>query len=344
MSQQMSEPGHRILIVGPSWVGDMVMAQSLYKTLKQQHPDIIIDVLAPAWSEPIIKRMPEVRKSVIQVAGHGQLGLRSRYHIGKQLRSERYQHAIVLPRSYKAALIPFFAKIPVRTGYRGEMRYGVINDVRALDKKLLTQTVQRFVALGVPPESTLPPPIPQPQLQIDAGNRERLLSRLKLRDDSAIVALLPGAEYGPAKRWPIGYYAQLASALLEKGCQVWILGSEKDKLVGEQIVQASSAAVANLCGKTSLEEVVDLLTVPQLVVTNDSGLMHIAAAVNQKVVALYGSSTPDYTPPLTDKATVFYERLACSPCFKRECPLGHMHCLTNISVEKVLDAALKNLD
>jgi len=326
---------HKILVAGPAWVGDMVMAQSLFMTLKQRGTDVVIDVLAPSWSNPILARMPEVRNIINLPVTHGELGLLRRYKLGKSLRSEKYDQAIITPRSYKSALVPFFAKAKKRTGYRGEMRYGVLNDIRTLDKKILQQTVQRYVALGSLKDLTQAPEIPFPKLSVDSNNLQRLLTELKLNLDKSVVALLPGAEYGEAKRWPIEYYAQLAKKLCEQGRQVWVLGSEKDHTAATTIACETDAV--NLCGKTRLEDTIDLLSVCKSAVTNDSGLMHIAAAVDIPLVAIYGSSTPDYTPPLTNKAKIQYLGLECSPCFKRECPLGHTNCLKNITVDDVFN-------
>lgn len=323
----------QILVAGPAWVGDMVMAQSLFITLKKRPHPVEIDVLAPAWSNPIIARMPEIREAINLPINHGEFGLGQRYIIGKSLREKKYDQAIITPRSYKSALVPFFAKAKQRTGYRGEMRYGVINDIRQLDKNILRQTVQRYVTLGLDDNQTNTPEIPFPKLTVDNNNLQSLLSKLELKLDKPVVALLPGAEYGEAKRWPVEYYASLANKLSNEGYQVWVLGSEKDRVAAEEI--AKNNFIKNLCGKTRLEDSIDLLSVCSGAVTNDSGLMHIAAAVDIPLVAIYGSSTPDYTPPLTSKAKIQYLGLECSPCFKRECPLGHTNCLKNITVDEV---------
>ena len=332
--------GNRILVVGPAWVGDMVMAQSLFITLKARFPDTDIDVLAPAWSRPLLSRMPQVNSAVTLPLEHGDLGWGVRRRLGVTLYG-RYQRAIVLPRSWKSALVPAFANIPIRTGYRGEFRYGLINDMRKLDKKQLTQTVQRYVALGLPKDATLPPPIPQPKLRVDQDNQRLQLDLNRLDLDKPVVALLPGAEYGPAKRWPIERYGELAKRLKAAGRQVWVLGSAKENDLGEAIVQAAGEGVVNLCGQTKLVDAVDLMALAECAVTNDSGLMHIAGAVGVRLVALYGSSSPDYTPPLTDKADVVYLRLSCSPCFERECPLGHFNCMMQMGVDDVLTRAIK---
>ena len=333
----MSNQQQRILVVGPAWVGDMVMAQSLFINLKQRNPDVVVDVLAPAWSLPLLSRMPEVNEALALPVSHGELALAKRYRLGRKLRQKGYTHAIVIPRSFKSALVPFFAGIPVRTGYRGEMRYGIINDMRVLDKEVLTQTVQRQVALGLSETSMLPPTIAYPKLKIDEENQNQVVKKLGLSLDKPIIGMMPGAEYGPAKQWPVSSYSKLAGELTKAGHQVWVFGSEKEHEIGAQIASVG-LGVSNLCGATRLEDVVDLIALCDSVVTNDSGLMHVACATGRRVVAIYGSSSPAYTPPLSKNAEVIYRYLECSPCFKRTCPLGHTDCLVGIDVGKILAA------
>jgi heptosyltransferase-2 len=329
----------RILIAGPAWVGDMVMAQSLFITLKQQDPDCVIDVVAPAWSVPLLQRMPQVNEAIELPIIHKQLKLLTRYRLGKKLRNNNYDRAIVLPRSYKSALLPFFARARRRTGYKGEMRYGVLNDIRQLDKTVLSQTVQRYVALGYAADAVQPPPIPFPELDIDKTNQESIINQLGLVLDKPVIGFMPGAEYGPAKQWPVQYYRELAEHLTARNYQVWIFGSARDTILGEAIQQAN-AAVSNLCGKTSLVDAVDLIALTQNNVTNDSGLMHIACASGRPVIAIYGSSDPAYTPPLSERANILYLQLGCSPCFDRQCRFGHTHCLTQITPQTVLQTLL----
>ena len=313
----------------------MVMAQALFKLLKSRVPDEKIDVLAPAWSLPIIDRMPEVRSCIASETAHGEVGIKKRYAIAKQLRPSAYDRAIVLPRSLKASLIPWFARIPIRTGYRGESRYGLINDMRPFDRDRLDQTVKRYVALGVDRDEGLPD-ILQPSLTVDRHNQRHTMQVNNLDDTKPVIALMPGAEYGPAKCWPHVHFATLARRLDESGFGVWIMGSEKDRPAGD-VIAAASAAV-NLCGKTTLQDVVDLLAFAKQAVSNDSGLMHIAAAVGVHVHALYGSSSPEFTPPLTTRSDIHSLRLDCSPCFARECPLGHLNCLQDLLPERILAA------
>ncbi|AQU84511.1 MAG: lipopolysaccharide heptosyltransferase II [Halomonas sp.] len=327
-------PAKRLLVVGPSWVGDMVMAQSLFMTLKARYPGSTLSVIAPAWSQPIIERMPEVDAVLPLAVGHGEFGLASRRELAARLRGD-FDRAIVLPRSWKAALVPFMARIPERVGFVGEHRYGLLKERRKLDKQVLDQTVKRFVSLGLPLEEAVKGDfaIPKPRLTIDRDNLVNLRLTHALSSRPAI-GMMPGAEYGPAKQWPLEYFHRLAALLVKEGFEVRVLGGAKDQAAGETIVQGLPHA-HNLCGKTQLADAVDLLADCSQVVTNDSGLMHVAAAVGVRIHALYGSSSPAYTPPLTDNAVIHYLGLSCSPCFKRICPLGHTNCLKELSVEQV---------
>jgi heptosyltransferase-2 len=319
----------------------MVMAQSLFMRLKEAG-DGDIDVLAPAWSLPILARMPEVRRGVPMPLGHGQLGLRARWRLGRALACERYDRAIVLPGSFKSALVPFFARIPRRTGFRGEMRYGLLNDLRPLDRVRLPMTVQRFVALGLPRgETAVPPGFRAPRLKADADNQRRLLGRLGIDPASPAIAFMPGAEYGPAKQWPPGHYAELARRLAARGFRIWVLGAEKDHEAARPIADGNPA-VLDLTGRTLLGDAVDLLALAHAAVTNDSGLMHIAAALEVPLVAMFGSSSPEHTPPLGKRVAIETLRLPCAPCFARRCPRGHTRCLTGIAPAHAL-AALDSL-
>lgn len=330
-----------ILVVGPAWVGDMVMAQSLFIRLRQRFPNVAIDVLAPAWSLPIIARMPEVRRGVELPFKHGEFNFSGRRRLGQLLREQHYDRALVLPNSWKSALVPFFAGIPHRVGYARELRYGLLNDLRRLDKALLKTTPQRFVALAEDEAPATAPTVPAPRLRVDRTSAAALRAVLGLPDEPA-VALMPGAEYGPAKQWPAAAYGELARLLAAQGRRSWVIGSEKERALGDEIVAASGGAAINLCGRTRLVDVVDLASVADAVVTNDSGPMHIAAAAGARVVAIYGSSTPDHTPPLTANAAIHYLRLPCSPCFKRQCPLGHTRCLTEIEPATVAASIAPN--
>lgn len=335
----MSEPA--TLVVGPSWVGDMVMAQSMLKVLKQRHPEQAVDVLAPGWSLPLLERMPEVRAGIEMTLGHGRLGLGRRWRLGRSL-TGRYDRAILLPNSWKSAIVPWAAGIPRRTGWRGEMRYGLVNDLRVLDRSALTMTVQRFVALAVDSSEPLPE-IPPPLLEVRQADVQAALEVHGLeKSGREVLALCPGAEYGPAKRWLEANFGELAQKYRNRGWEVWLFGSEKDRKVCDNIA-ALATGCRNLAGRTTLAEAVDLLSLADAVVSNDSGLMHVAAALERSLVAIYGSSDPGFTPPLNERHAILYRNLACSPCFKRECPLGHLQCMKEITVSEVEDA-LKGME
>lgn len=326
----------KILVVGPSWAGDMVMAQSLFKALKKNQPECQIDVLAPGWTFSLLDRMPEVSSSIEMPLGHGKFGLLERIKLGKQLRSSNYDQTILLPNSWKSALTPFFANIPKRTGYAGECRWGLLNDIRRLDKKRLPMTVQRFTALAYPGQPATTPEIPAPAFSINPDDISRITKKFKLEPSKNILALCPGAEYGPAKRWPAKYYAEIARKKYKKGWTVWLFGSDKDKPVTTEINRESGEICTDFSGLTTLAEAVDLMSLVDTVITNDSGLMHVAAALNKKMVAIYGSSDPGFTPPLNNKARIISLNLKCAPCFKRKCPLGHTNCLNHLYPEQVL--------
>lgn len=327
----------KLLVVGPSWVGDTVLAQPLFMRLHERDPQLQLDVLAPPWTAAALTRMPQVREVIDHPFRHGELKVFARRRLGLALKARRYDKAIVLPNSLKSALPPFFAAIPVRSGYRGEMRAGVLNDVRRLDEKRLPLMVERFAALAEKPGAPLPRPLPRPHLKADAANRTELLERLQLRSERPVIAFCPGAEYGPAKRWPAEHFAALADTLAAAGGQVWLIGSPKDKETADAIVAATrQPGIRNLCGLTSLGDAIDLLSAVALVVTNDSGLMHVAAALDRSIVALYGSSSPGFTPPLAPDAAILTLGLECSPCFERTCPLGHLRCLRELAPDRVL--------
>ncbi|MDP3609400.1 MAG: lipopolysaccharide heptosyltransferase II [Methylophilus sp.] len=327
----------KILILGPAWVGDMVLAQSLFKTLKINQPDCTIDVAAPAWTLPLLERMPEVSAAIPLPFKHGEFAFWKRIAFGKSLKHKGYTQAIILTNSFKSALLPWAAGITKRTSFLGEMRYGLINDIRPLDKSKLKMTVQRFVSLGLENNTPLPDPLALPSLVTNQQQALNVLTKLNIAAlESPILGLCPGAEYGEAKRWPAEYYAEVANAAIAKGWQVWLFGSDKDIPVTNQINQLTQNQCVNLGGKTKLGEAIDLMALCHTVVSNDSGLMHVAAALNKKLIAIFGSSDPYHTPPMHPNAVIEYLKLECSPCFKRECPLGHLNCLKQILPRSII--------
>ncbi|WP_312268384.1 ADP-heptose--LPS heptosyltransferase RfaF [Pseudescherichia sp.] len=336
----------KILVIGPSWVGDMMMSQSLYRTLKARYPQATIDVMAPAWCRPLLSRMPEVNEAIPMPLGHGALELGARRRLGVSLRERRYDRAYVLPNSYKSALVPFFANIPVRTGWRGEMRYGVLNDARVLDKQAWPLMVERYVALAydkgvMDSAKDLPQPLLWPQLHVEESEQRRTCHTFGILTDRPVIGFCPGAEFGPAKRWPHYHYAELAKQLIDEGYQVVLFGSAKDHEAGNEILTMLSleqqAWCRNLAGETQLEQAVILLAACRAVVTNDSGLMHVAAALNRPLVALYGPSSPDFTPPLSHKARVIRLITGYHKVRKGDAAEGYHQSLIDIQPEQVLE-------
>jgi heptosyltransferase-2 len=300
----------RILVVAPNWIGDALMAQPLLARLRGE-----IDVIAPEWVAPVMRRMPEVSAVIAAPFRHGPLQLRERWHLGRALKDKGYAQAIVLPNTWKSALVPFFAGIPRRSGYVGEARYGLLNDLHTAEKAPMSEHYARLAGDG---------PLSQPRLRVSAEEVEQ--AKRKFGIAARYAVLCPGAEYGPAKRWP--YFAELATRL---PLPAVLLGSRKD-------AEASGGINgADLMGKTTLDEAMALLAGADFVVSNDSGLMHVAAALGRPQIALFGSSSPEHTPPASAAARVMWLHIECSPCYRRECPLGHFRCMKEMGVEMVLD-------
>ena len=295
------------------------MAQPLLARLRQKTPSPRIDVVAPQWVAPVVRRMPEVDEVIEVPFRHGSLDLGARWRLGRELRRRGYDHAIVLPNTWKSALPVFFAGIPLRAGYVGEARYGLLNlRYENIDAPMR----EHYAALADAPGRSHPE-VPATRLVSESQTAKSTLARFGIEGDYAVFC--PGAEYGPAKRWP--YFAELSQKM---SLPVVVIGSPKDAEA------AGGIKGNNLVGKTSLDEAMDLIAGARFVVSNDSGLMHVAAALGRPLVALFGSSSPAHTPPQGGASRVLWLRIECSPCFQRVCPLGHFRCMREIDVDKVL--------
>lgn len=333
----------RILVVAPNWIGDTLMAQPLLARLRARRPQPRIEVLATTWVAPIVRRMPEVDAVIESPWGHGELELGARRRLGYDLRAIGYDEAIVLPNSWKSALVPFFARIPVRIGYTGETRYGLLNVLHRALKGEREAMTRYYARLAEAPGKVPTEPLPRPRLRLDPEAAARTARRFGFAAGRPNAAFCPGAEYGPAKRWPAESFAALARTLAARDVTVWLLGSANDGVVCDAVERAAAGAARSLAGRTGLNEAIELIASADLVVTNDSGLMHVAAALDRAQVALFGSSSPKHTPPLSSRARVLWLGLECSPCYARECPLAHLRCLRELSVERVL-AEIGHLD
>jgi heptosyltransferase-2 len=329
----------RILVVAPAWVGDMVMTEPVTRMLRRLYPKVAIDLLAPPWTAALAPFMPEVRSVVPASFAHGRLALLARWRLARRLRRQSYDLAILLPNSVKSALVPFLAGIPERVGYAREGRSILLTEARWLDRRRLTRQIDRFLALALPQTATPPFDAPAPALQVPPSSIDRTLEKLGLeRPDRPLLLLVPGAEYGPAKRWPVEYFAQLAGNRHAAGWAVWLLGSAKDREVTAAVQAATGGICLDFAGRTELGDAVALIALADAVVTNDSGLMHVAAALARPQLALYGPSDPDFTPPLNPRASILRLGLDCSPCHQRICPLGHHRCLVDLKPEQVIQA------
>ena len=328
----------RTLVISPNWIGDAVMAQPLLRLLRDRYPQRPIDVLAPAWVAPVWRAMREVDTVLEAPFRHGALQLRERCDYARMLGARGYDAAYVLPNTLKFALIPWLAGIPQRIGYKGEMRYGLLNVMHHDNRDAPRPMVSFYAALADSPRQEVPAPsaLPRPSLHVAPEVVAEVLSRHGLRTDVPLLLFAPGAEFGSAKRWPAAYFAALAKTVWqERGeVQIALLGSGKDKEVCDQVV-ALAPGVRSLAGITRLDEAVALIAQASAMVSNDSGLLHIASALNRPIVAIYGPTDPNHAPPFSDMAQSLFLGLECAPCRQRECPLGHQRCMRDISAEMV---------
>lgn len=329
----------RILVIAPNWIGDGVMAQPLLRRLRQLYPGTLIDVLAPPWVAPVFAAMSEVAEVLETPFRHGALQLRERWRYAQQLRRRGYSAAYVLPNTLKFALLPWLAGIPRRIGYRGESRYGLINVMHHDDPQQPRPMVPFYAALAEPPQAGQVSSPGRPVLTVNRQQQLQVLQQLGLSDQQPLYCFAPGAEFGNAKRWPAAYFAELAQLILARQpqAQIVLLGSAKDQPVCQEIVQVCPA-VRSLAGATTLTQALTLIAGASAMVSNDSGLLHIASALNRPVVAIYGPTDPNHAPPFSDAAISLSKTMDCAPCRQRECPLGHHDCMRGISAGQVAAA------
>ena len=328
-----------ILVILPSWIGDTIMSQSLLFELKRIHHNCNIDVIARPYISELIDLIPEINKKFFLDVKHGSFGLSARLNLVKEIKKNKYSDVYILPNSFKAAIIPWLAGIPNRIGYATEFRKMLLTEKYKYKKRERTM-VERYLHLINCKYNTQI----QPKLKISDQYQSLIIERFKIKVNQKIIMLCPDAEYGNAKKWPIDHWLSLAKLFRKKNFSVFFLG--KDNSINKYISHEEELKdVRSLIGQTSLLDVVYLLSIANLTISNDSGLMHIAGSVDSKIIAIYGSSSPIYTPPLIPEegGEFIYKNLSCSPCFKRECPLSHLNCLRSISAKETFDIALNYL-
>jgi heptosyltransferase-2 len=333
----MSSDQRSVLVIGPSWVGDLVLAQAFLMALRDRGV-AAVDVVTPPGPFPLLERIPEVREAFVLKARHGELGLGVRWEMARHLKTRNYDQAYILPSSLKSALLPALAGIPVRTGHRGEFRFGLVNDIRPELPDSFDgphRNVRGFLGL-VAPEVATADVLPRPRLRVDGANQKQLAARFDLGSARSVIALAPGSAFGPSKRWPAEHFRSLAQRLAGEGRVILVIGGPAEKSLGEEIVRDADGSCLNLCGQTSLTDAVDLLALADVTVANDSGLAHVAGAVGSPVVVLFGPTSPRFSAPLTDRSEKLHLGLDCSPCGERTCPLGHHRCLRDITPDEVM--------
>ena len=320
----------KLLIIPQNWLGDIVMSQTLLKRVKSENPNTEIDILVNSTFKSLVERMPEINKAVILDSGHKELGLLKRLNLARRIKGN-YDQSIVLSRSIKSALIPYFAKIPIRTGELGESRYILINDLKKFTKEDRRKTAFRYVSMFSKKQEVLNEKY-YPSLKSDLENIKILSKKYKLNLDKKIIIFAPGAAFGPSKMWPVERFKELGEKL-NKDFFILILGSNDEKKIGDKIV--TNKNMMNLCGETTITDAVDLMHVSEFCVSNDSGLMHLASATNTKSISIYGATSPELTPPLTSNKEIHYRGISCSPCFEKKCKYGHYNCLVEIQADDV---------
>ena len=327
----------RLLIISPNWIGDTVMAQPLLQLLKKQYPDHLIDVMAPGWVAPVLNAMSEVDTVLETAFLHGALQWKERRRFAAVLRQRGYDAAYILSNTIKFALLPWMAGIKKRVGYCGESRYGLINVMHHNDKANPRPMVPFYAALAFPPKQSMTDQLsrlPKPRLSVSDDVRRAAMEKAGLAFDQPLFCFSPGAEFGSKKRWPASHFAELARRILQENprVQIALLGSAKDAEVCLEI-QQMVPELHQLAGKTTLDQAVAIIAGAVGIVSNDSGLLHIASALNRPVFAIYGPTDPDHAPPFSDVSYSFSLRPSCAPCDGRDCPLIHHACMQNILPE-----------
>jgi heptosyltransferase II len=336
----------RILIVAPQWIGDCVMAEPFIARLRHEHPAAFIAAMSLKHISPVLRAMPHVDEVIELPFAHGKLQWNERRALAQQLAARHFSVAYILPNSFKAALVPWLAGIPRRVGYTGESRLGLLTERLPNPKEKRPLMTTYYASLGGPVDEHSP--FAQPCLRAEPARRLTACAMHGIHLELPYIVLAPGAEYGPAKLWPIAHFRQLAEMAATQQFATLVMGGPKDAGLGEEI-SAGLPLTHNLCGETTLDDAIAILSGAEGAVCNDSGLMHIAAALRVATVGIYGSTSPHHTPPAAHRSATLwigpqgaYDQagIACSPCFERLCRYEgdeHMRCLKHIKPKLAWD-------
>jgi lipopolysaccharide heptosyltransferase II len=334
------EAGDRrpILLVPYMWIGDFVRCHTVVRMLRARFPDSPIDVLTTTMVAPLLDYMPGVRKGIVWDLPRKRLAWARHRALAARLRPEGYGRALVMPRTWKAALAPFLASVPTRTGFAGEARLGLLNDMR-WGERALPRMIDRCAALALPKGAALPADYPLPQLEVAAAEVAAWRHRMGLTAAGQVAAFAPGA-VGPSKRWPASYYAEAAKRLVGEGFDIWVLGGPGETALAAEIA-AGSDRIRDLTGP-DLRTAILALAAAAVVVSNDSGLLHVAAALGTPSIGIFGPTSPWHWAPLNPLAGVIETetQVECRPCHKPTCRYGHHRCMREIPPERVVAAAL----
>lgn len=327
-----------ILVVPYMWIGDFVRCHSVAKMLKARYPARPVDVLSTSLCAPIADYMPEVRQAVVVDLPRKRLAFDQHRALARRLEGAGYGTALIMPRTWKAALAPFLAGIPERVGWFGEWRFGLLTDLRFGERKL-PRMIDQCAALTLPKTEPLPSDWPLPELKVPPAEISGWRERLGLADTGGpIVALAPGA-VGPSKRWPAAAYGELARRLTQQGVSVWVLGGPAEQPLATQIVADAGPKARDLSG-TDLRNAILALRAADVAISNDSGLLHVAAALGTPSIGIFGPTSAWHWAPLNPLAAVMQRptQLDCQPCHKPTCRMRHHLCMRDISAEQVLAA------
>jgi heptosyltransferase-2 len=341
-STLLSTEGTPILLVPYMWIGDFVRCHSVVRLLRARHPDRPIDVLTSMLCAPLIDYMPGVRKGVVADLPRNRLAYAQHKALADRLRHEGYGTVLVMSRKWKAALAPFLAGIPERIGFAGEARFGLINDMRWGERRL-PRMIDQCGALALPKDATPPAGWPLPELRVPLSDAEAWRQQRGLDDGRKVVAFAPGA-VGPSKRWPVAYYAELARELTAQNGAVWVLGSPGEAPLAAEIVEAAGSHARDLTSP-DLRNAILALRLASVVVSNDSGLLHVAAAIGTPSIGIFGSTSPKLWAPLNPLAAIFETQteVPCRPCHKPTCRMVHHRCMRDIAASDVLAAVNRTL-